>query len=114
MFENAEKYLKSFYRSRKDDYKGACKDFHPTRHQFYGYQEVLESHRLPIYQSINDLNLFFGNGQDILDLSIPDNFATPQAAVKAIKDYKTHLEDDKRSLEKFLPEYRQLPKIPDP
>lgn len=105
IFPISQKYLSDFHKSRKDTYKAASNDFHPTRHNNYGYPQVKEPHRRPIYDSVKDLDIFFGNENDILDLQVPENFATPNIALKALTDYKNYLEKDRESLQNYLPEY---------
>lgn len=48
IFPKTIEYLRSFYLSRKENYKSAAKDFKPYNNYSndYGYSNVKETHRL--------------------------------------------------------------------
>jgi hypothetical protein len=106
-FPQAEKYLNDFFEANKDLYQDAANDFHPTKHHSYAYK-IKEEHRSEIYQSVYDMRYHFGNKKDILDLSVPGNFSSPQVAIGAIENYKEYLKGDINEMNKLKDKYSDL------
>ena len=106
-FPKAEKYLNEFFDGNKELYLAAANDFHPTKHPSYAYA-IKEKDRYKIYQSMYDLRYHFGNGIDILDLSVPVNFATPNKVQEAIISFKGYLSRDIDKMNLLLKKYGNL------
>lgn len=113
IFQETEKYISGFYKSRKELYKSAFEDFKPHHIHGYGYPDVKKEHQVPIYNSIKDLYYDFGRGKNIRELDVPEEYATPFKAIEAINNYKDYLLEDKASLEEYIKEYSKN-KIPFP
>jgi hypothetical protein len=114
IFPKAQEYLKAFYNAKKDFYKIIENDFHPRRHRSYAYNNVKEEHRNEIHESAKGFHLFFGNGHDILDLEVPENFGTPKKALQALVDYRDYLKKDKEEMLTLIRQYRNDPEPPLP
>lgn len=114
IFPKAQEYLKAFYNAKKDFYKILENDFHPRRHRSYAYRNVKEEHRNEVYESAKDFYLFFGNGHDIFDLEVPENFGTPKKALQSLIDYREYLKNDKEEMITLIQHYRNDPDPPLP
>ncbi len=104
LFEKTEAYFNEFHKSRKQSYLGWTNDFNPKNETRYS-RDISDWHRSIVHEMMHEFAGQLGQNYNLLDLSIPSKFATPEKVVKEIMAYMDVLHNDKLILEELIIEY---------
>ena len=108
IFSKTEKYFNDFYSSVKDNYRLSAEEFNPDNGYPYRFKIVKEEHRFDLYFTTHTISRFFGLNKSLLELDIPENFATPKILVNEIINYRDSLIKKKKEIEGILLGYASI------